>query len=306
MNHKELEDFLTICKKGSFSKAAKESYISAQGLSRIVKKLEDELSCTLVNRTASGLELTESGERFRRYAQEALAGYEKLRADIDLLQGSAEGTVRLLLAKDVLRFLMPDCLMGFQKKYPEITLSFEEYPDREAERFLVEGKGDLALSVGPFQENRYDVENLAVCRIGLLVYPEHPFAGKSLISISELRGEPLFVENDHFKINELLQRQCWAAGFEPDLAFETPDFELCYKLCRQKRGISLTIDFIHEEHKADGLLMIPIKEKEMVWQIGILVPVDQEKGVATRRFIRYLKEYMASPVSARFPSKARS
>ena len=61
MTIKDLKDYQIICSKGSLSKAAKALFITPQGLSRVLKNLEAELECTLVNRVASGLELTESG-----------------------------------------------------------------------------------------------------------------------------------------------------------------------------------------------------------------------------------------------------
>ena len=63
MTIKELKDYLVICSKGSLSKAAKALFITPQGLSRVLKNLETELECTLVNRVASGLELTESAKQ---------------------------------------------------------------------------------------------------------------------------------------------------------------------------------------------------------------------------------------------------
>ena len=79
MTIKELEEFRVICEKGSLAKASKELYMSPQGLSRVLKNLETELDCTLVNRTATGLELTESGECLRDYAEIVLEEYEKLK-----------------------------------------------------------------------------------------------------------------------------------------------------------------------------------------------------------------------------------
>ena len=82
MTIKELEEFIVICRRGSLAKASKELFMSPQGLSRVLKNLENELDCTLVNRVASGLELTESGECLRDYAEIALGEYENLKKKI--------------------------------------------------------------------------------------------------------------------------------------------------------------------------------------------------------------------------------
>ena len=47
MTIKELEEFRMICLRGSLARASKELFMSPQGLSRVLKNLENELECTL-------------------------------------------------------------------------------------------------------------------------------------------------------------------------------------------------------------------------------------------------------------------
>ena len=46
MTIKELEEFRMICQRGSLARASKELFMSPQGLSRVLKNLENELECT--------------------------------------------------------------------------------------------------------------------------------------------------------------------------------------------------------------------------------------------------------------------
>lgn len=290
MTIKELEEFRVICQRGSLAKASKELFMSPQGLSRVLKNLENELDCTLVNRVVSGLELTESGECLREYAEIVLKEYEKLKKEIESIRASADGAVDLLLAYDILRYLTPECILDFQKCYPHVTFSFSEYPDRVVERMLLEKKGNVALSVGPFAGECFEVKSLKKCNLGLLVYEGHPLAEKSEVTVEDLIGEELYLENSSFKINEFIQSRCWNKGFEPKIVFETNGFDLCYKMCRMKKGISVTVDFIHEDMKCDGLRMISFKENDMVWEIGLLTPKDRMIEPSVEKFCNYIAE----------------
>ena len=98
MTIKELEEFRMICQRGSLARASKELFMSPQGLSRVLKNLENELECTLLDRVASGIELTESGQRLYDYANTVLSEYDKLKKEIDMIRASEEGTVELLVA----------------------------------------------------------------------------------------------------------------------------------------------------------------------------------------------------------------
>ncbi len=289
MTIKELEEYIVICRRGSLAKASKELYMSPQGLSRVLKNLETELDCTLVNRIASGLELTESGECLRDYAEIVLAEYEKLKTDIEKIRASADGSVDLLMAYDVIRYLTPECIMDFQRMYPNISFSFQEYPDRIVERMLMEKKGNAALAIGPFVGDCFDVLSLKKCSLGLLVYEEHPLAKRGQVCVEDLMDEKLYLENSSFKLNEFIQSKCWNKGFEPNIVFETNGFDMCYKMCRMKKGISITVDFIHDDMKTDGLVMVPFEEKDMIWEIGLLTLKDKVCEPSIEKFIQFVE-----------------
>ena len=289
MTIKELEEYQVICSKGSLSKAAKALFITPQGLSRVLKNLETELDCTLVNRVASGLELTESGECLLEYARRTTAEYDKMKEKIGSIQESVQGSVDLLMAYDIIRLLDPDCFMDFQRMYPGISFTYREYPDRVTERMLVEEQGNAALSIGPFAGDLFHIQPLMYCRLCLVVYEGHPLCEKEEVSIEDLRDEPLYLENSSFKINEFVQRNCWLQGFEPNIVFESSSFDICYKMCRMKKGISVVLDFVHEDMKTDGLVKIPFADTDMALEIALLIPKNRPGEHAVDKFCSYLK-----------------
>ena len=137
-------------------------------------------------------------------------------------------------------------------------------------------------------------------RTGFLQIRKFPYAMKVTIgrmlkkreaTILDLEGEPLYLENSSFKLNEFIQSRCWNRGFEPDIVFETNGFDLCYKMCRLKRGISVTIDFVHEDMNTEGLVMIPFAEDDMIWEIGLLTLKDRAMESSVEKFYKYIENY---------------
>ena len=288
MTIKELKDYQMICSKGSLSRAAKALFITPQGLSRVLKNLEAELECTLVNRVASGLELTESGICLLEYAQKVTAEYDKMKENIESIQGSVYGSVDLLMAYDVIRLLDPDCFADFQRMYPKISFSCREYPDRITEQMLAEGQGNAAISIGPFAADLFHIQPLMHCHLCLVVYEGHPLCRKEEVSIDDLMDEPLHLENSSFKINEFVQRKCWFKGFEPNIVYEASSFDICYKMCRMKKGIAVVPDFVHEDMKTDGLVLIPFSDTDMALKIALLTPKNKAGEHAVDKFCSYL------------------
>ena len=292
MTIRELEEYQVICNKGSLNKAAKALFITPQGLSRVLKNLETELDCTLVNRVASGLELTESGKCLLEYARKVTGEYGKMKEKIETIQGSVQGSVELLMAYDVIRLLGPECFSDFQRMYPKVSFSVREFPDRIVEQQLVEGKGNAAISIGSFASDLFHIQPLMHCRLCLIAYEDHPLCGKESVTIEDLMEQPLYLENSSFKINEFVQRKCWMKGFEPNIVFEASSFDICYKMCRMKKGISVVLDFVHEDMKTDGLVRIPFGEEDMAMEIGMLTPKDKAVEYAVDAFGRFLKSWL--------------
>lgn len=289
MTIKELEEYQMICRKGSLSKAAKALFITPQGLSRVLKNLETELDCTLVNRVASGLELTESGECLLEYAQKVVEEYHKMKEKIGNIRESVHGSVELLMAYDIIRLLDPDCFADFQRMYPGISFTYRELPDRITEQMLVEGQGNAALSIGPFAADLFQIQPLMRCPLSLVVYEGHSLSSKKEVTIEDLMEEPLYLENSSFKINEFVQRKCWLKGFEPNIVFESSSFDICYKMCRMKKGISVVLDFVHEDMKTDGLVRIPFADSDMNLEIAFLTCKNSPGEYAVEKFCSYLK-----------------
>lgn len=75
VNIESLEYFVRIAEAGSITKAAKDRFISAQGLNKMLTGMEDELGYRLVERTKRGVTLTDSGEVFLKHARKLLKGY---------------------------------------------------------------------------------------------------------------------------------------------------------------------------------------------------------------------------------------
>ncbi|MDW9426839.1 LysR family transcriptional regulator, partial [Yersinia enterocolitica] len=65
-NSDELITFVTVVECGSFSRAAEQLEQANSVVSRTVKKLENKLGVTLLNRTTRQISLTQEGEHYFR------------------------------------------------------------------------------------------------------------------------------------------------------------------------------------------------------------------------------------------------
>lgn len=288
-----MDCFCTITREKSITKASKVLYMSPQGLSKIVKNIENELDAKLMIRTTSGIELTESGRCFYEKAEKILSDYREMKNDILHIEQRYAGEIDLLSAYGILRLLTPACILEFNRLHPEIGFSYREYPDREVERRFQKKDGNVAFSIGPFEDGLYETTRLVGYPVRLLVHDSHPLASRETVSIEDIRGEELYIESSEFKIHHLILDKCRQAGFTPDIAFETSGFSLCHKMCREKRGISVTVDFMSEDMAMEHLVCLPFEGEGYEWTAYMLTrkgePLTAEMELFHKHVDRWLE-----------------
>lgn len=77
-----LRYFVELARVGSFYRAAKNVFISQQGLNRSISSLESELGVKLIERESRGVRLTRAGEVFHEHAKLLLAEYSDMLKDL--------------------------------------------------------------------------------------------------------------------------------------------------------------------------------------------------------------------------------
>lgn len=198
-NH-QLDTFLKVAEKGSFSKAAEELYILPTAVIKQMNLLESSIGAQLFNRTHRGLSLTKAGEslkvdaahiiQFCTEAQERARGAEAESQRI-IRMGSSPMTPSAFLG-----YLWPQVL----KELPGTTLklvTFENTPENAA-RILANLGEDIDIVAGAFDEaflKRRGCAALELSRepIRIAVPSTHPLAAKESLTEEDLEGERIFI-----------------------------------------------------------------------------------------------------------------
>lgn len=292
MDIRELEYFRIICDQKSITKAARILYMSQQGLSKVVKNLEKEFGTTLLVRKTSGIELTRTGAYLYSNLPAFLREFDDIRSNVSYIERSENHEIELLSAYGIIRLVTPECLEAFAEKHPDIRLVCHEYPDREVERRWKQGQGNVAFLVGNNAVTFPEGRQMEQFEIKLLVNRRHPLAERASVSINDLRGERMYLENTEFNIHQLILERCRAEGFEPEIVFGTSGFSLCHKLVSQNKGISVTVDFIFDDMTGKDLVMIPFSDGPLYWSTWMMTRTDKMPNEDVRLFGRHVTDWM--------------
>jgi DNA-binding transcriptional LysR family regulator len=147
----QLQSFCAIADCGSFTEAARRVNKTQSAVSMQIKRLEERLGQTLLNRDGRGVALTNHGDALYARARRML----RLNAEImDLFaDGDLSGAIRFGVPDDYAVRLLPVILSSFQRTHPRIVVDVRCQPSEELIEGMKSGRYDLIVfSQGTSQE----------------------------------------------------------------------------------------------------------------------------------------------------------
>ncbi|WP_226951177.1 LysR substrate-binding domain-containing protein [Rhizobium terrae] len=151
-----LRSFALGMELGSFARAADRLGRSPSAVSLQLKKLEEQVGETLLQKQGRGLVLTEAGEILLGYARRILELNDEARTAV---RGAAklEGWVRIGVPQDFAETWLPGLLGRFSRVHPKVRV--EAHVDRGNEMVQAVGRGelDVALAWGSFGNPRAEI-----------------------------------------------------------------------------------------------------------------------------------------------------
>jgi len=143
MKIEHLRYFVCFANSISINQAAKELYISQQQLNRILTSLEEEVHAQLFLRSNRGIQLTEDGKEFAKYASKILMEYSAMqnyflarRSAVNLTPQSTTGKCTIFFPPFISIFLS-DLINKFKEIAPNIDLTCIEDSSPVTEKSLL-------------------------------------------------------------------------------------------------------------------------------------------------------------------------
>ena len=135
MNLQDLRYLVALAEHRHFGRAAAACHVSQPTLSSQIRKLEDELGVTLLERTNKRVDLTPVGSQILTHAQEALAQTEHMEALARAARDPLVGPLKLGVIPTLAPYLMPLILKPLRLSCPGLIIQLWE----DQTRALIEG-----------------------------------------------------------------------------------------------------------------------------------------------------------------------
>src|SRR5882757_4611501 len=245
---RHLRYFVAVAEMENVSRAALKLHVSQPALSRQIRDLEDELGFSLLERTAKSVRLTDAGRAFldnaRALLQNADEAVTKARA-----VASAEPTeLHVGYSPTPTAEILPKTLRGFQRAMPKVHVRLHDWSNKT----ILDGVRDGRLQLGlitrsPKTSALHDVrfEELLRQRVCVAVAPQHPFARRRAIPLTEVAAEPLIslTREDYPNYYDLLSIIFSKVKQKPRVIEEHDSMPGVMSAVEAGSGVAVTVDF---------------------------------------------------------------
>ena len=155
MNLKQLEAFVKVVETGSFSKAAKELYLTQPTVSAHISTLERELKVRLFIRNTKEVMMSEAGQELYRYAKQMVELECQIAEHFNMRgKNSSSHCVTIAASTIPAQYLLPEVLMQFKKRYPDEQFKLIETDSTEVVSQIVNSMADVGFT-GTVLEKKY-------------------------------------------------------------------------------------------------------------------------------------------------------
>ena len=181
--------FVAVAEELHFGRAAERLHISQPSLSQQIRRLEQQLGVTLLDRNSRNVRLTRAGEAFLREGRRALAQAQRA---ISATRAAGAEIMTVGFYGSAGRALLPAVLTAFHERQPVTEVSVREILFGSLEEIL-DGKVDVAFTRLMPDQTELEVEIIATEPRVLALASAHPLAAHETLTFADLRGESFIV-----------------------------------------------------------------------------------------------------------------
>ena len=181
--------FVDIVKAGGIGAAARRLNRQQPTISAALKRLEDHAGARLLNRGATGIELTTAGRALFLLCEDMFEAARMAPHQIAQAVKQVEGLARIQVVSSIISPEFDEAIASLHRRHPSIRIEIRVSPWREVLDALERGEAELGVGYDSGVRSTLTYEPLFVETQQLYCSRSHPLFGCKISKISDLREE---------------------------------------------------------------------------------------------------------------------
>ena len=238
MDITQLEVFLAVAREKSFSRAAQALHRTQPAVSQAIRRLEDELGEPLFDRSSKDGSMTAAGRVLYDFAHQMLNLRHNAHAAIRELRDLHRGKLSLSANEYTVTSLLP-LIPIFRGRHPHIKIEVKRSLASRISREVL--NREVEIGVVSFKPTDQNIKSLPVAtdELALVVPPDHPLAGKQVVSVKELGAETFIAHNVPSPYREKVIKTFEKYRTPLNITMELPTLEAIKRLVESGMGVAL-------------------------------------------------------------------
>lgn len=296
MNLKQLEAFVQIADSGSFSKAAKDLFLTQPTISAHISSLEKELNTRLFVRNTKEVRLSESGKILYDYAKQMTVLQKKIEDTFSVREEKAQQCLTIAASTIPAQYLLPGILVKFNEKYPNQQFEVLEADSAKVVEQVVNNTVDIGFT-GTVIDKRlckyipFYQDELVVITPNTEKYIALKNENANATWVAE---EALIMREAGSGTRKEAEKQLRRIGVNPtrlNVIASMESTEAIKRAVGSGMGISVMSKLaVEEEIQKGSLLAIPLSADDMRRDINVIYNRNLQLSRPAERFVKVVKE----------------
>lgn len=288
MELRQIQYFIQLYEDRNITKASKNLYISQQGLSKSVSRLEEELGFSLFERNTSGVIPTGEAVSLYTYFSKIDRSYHELMAAVDHIRHN-----RILKIAAFHGFALScdaDLFSEYKLQHPEAHLRYEEMSNSDLASHLTARKADVGFLLGPVPKELVSLQVIRQEPVYLVVDEGHPLASREQVTIEDLYDQYLLLLDIMEDFNGLILQKASAENI-PCQVYDTVGMKEFFHILHSSPYAGFSSRLIYRYQNFPGIRFIPFCTElhpELMMETHLVIP----KGMAPDEEVQFYTDYV--------------
>jgi LysR family transcriptional regulator, low CO2-responsive transcriptional regulator len=285
----QLKVFEVTARRGSFTRAAEELFLTQPTVSIQMKQLTKAVGLPLFEQVGKRLYLTEAGKELLNTCQDIFERLDQFEMTVSDLQGLQRGQLRLSVITTA-KYVIPRLLGPFCAQYPGIDVALivtnhehilERLRDNLDDLYIPSQMPDnMDVHCHPFLENPLVV----------LASRRHPLAGEAHIPIERLNNESFIMREPGSGTRQAVEQLFDAHNISIKVRLELGSNEAIKQAVAGGLGISvLSRHCMALEGEGGQIALLDVEHFPIQRHWNIVHPKGKNLSVVARTFFKYLQ-----------------
>ena len=244
MELRQMEYFQRAGRMRSITKAANELHVSQPSVTVAIKKLEEELGVSLLDRSQKQIALTPEGQACLKRTDDILARIRDLISEMNDYRFAQKGIIKIGITPVIGAYFFPAALARFQKNHPRVQVAVIEEGSLSLRKRLARGELDLTMMITSKTSSHLETVPVAKGQLLACFSRQNPLGRLRKIPFARLRDQSFIMFREDTYSRKMILDECARNRFTPRIVFSSSQIETVIGMVGHGVGISFLLDTI--------------------------------------------------------------